>query len=123
MKPLREFFLRGSLYFFEVSQKYDFLGEFFVWFTRDGEIEGLSGETCYPTVSGFNVFSINLRRDQLAQYCLTFVMVSFCIIYATSKWWVTCRQITKLYTLVAESKIFLKLAVIRKTYGLFYLVR
>ena len=25
-----------------------FFGNFFVWFTRDGEIEGLRSETCYP---------------------------------------------------------------------------
>ena len=47
MKPLREFFLRGTLYFYEVSKKYDFF-KFFVWFTRDGEIEGLRRETSYP---------------------------------------------------------------------------
>ena len=40
MKPLREIFLRGTLYFFEVSKKIRFFLEFFVWFTRDGEIEG-----------------------------------------------------------------------------------
>ena len=48
MKPLREFFLRGTLYFYEVSKKYDFFLKFFVWFTRDGEIEGLRRETSYP---------------------------------------------------------------------------
>ena len=41
MKPLREIFLRGTLYFFEVSKKIRFFLEFFVWFTRNGEIEGL----------------------------------------------------------------------------------
>ena len=28
MKPLREFFLRGTLYFYEVSKKYDFFLNF-----------------------------------------------------------------------------------------------